>query len=85
MECPDYSLSDFNVACKLKIFIYDLKPEPRVWFEKFHSTICLVGFRQSSNDYSLIIIIYYCCIFFYLLIYVLLDLSDINIDLYINR
>ena len=50
---PYYSLGDSNTVCRLNRSFYDLKQAPRVWFEKFHSAICSIGFQQSYNDHSL--------------------------------
>ena len=46
MECPPgYSLGDSKVVCKLNRSLYGLKQAPRTWFDKFHYTICSVGFQ----------------------------------------
>ncbi|RDX80675.1 hypothetical protein CR513_38741, partial [Mucuna pruriens] len=42
-----------NTICKLKCSLYELKQDPRLWFEKFCSTILGLSFTQSQYDPSL--------------------------------
>ncbi|KAL3511542.1 hypothetical protein ACH5RR_024259 [Cinchona calisaya] len=42
-----------NKVCKLRRALYCLKQAPRVWFFKFSSTICQLGFTSSPYDSTL--------------------------------
>ena len=44
-----------NKVCLLYKALYRLKQAPRVWFDKFRSTISQLGFLSSSHDFALFI------------------------------
>lgn len=41
---PRYYPPSLSLVCKLRKSLYGLKQAPWAWFEKFHSTICFIGF-----------------------------------------
>ncbi|XP_050217411.1 uncharacterized mitochondrial protein AtMg00810-like [Mercurialis annua] len=47
------STPSHNIICKLNRSLYVLKQAPRVWFEKFRSTLLGFSFTQSQYDSSL--------------------------------
>ncbi|XP_060210511.1 uncharacterized mitochondrial protein AtMg00810-like [Lycium barbarum] len=42
-----------DLICHLQKSLYSLKQAQRAWLDKFGSTICSIGFSQSSSDLSL--------------------------------
>lgn len=44
--------SEGNV-CLLRKALYGLKQSPRVWFERFHSTMIQFGYKQTQVDHTL--------------------------------
>jgi hypothetical protein len=39
------------LVCKLKIFFYDLKKSPRMWYKKFDTYILSLGFEKNKVDH----------------------------------
>jgi hypothetical protein len=40
-------------VCKLKIYLYDLKQSPRMWYQKFDIYILSLGFVRSKVDHCI--------------------------------
>ena len=44
-----------DMVCKLHKALYDLKKDPRAWYEKIHNYLIKIGFQRENDKNSLYI------------------------------